>query len=301
MPESIRPIVIAAYCTISCYTQVVLKKNVVLTFILSFGLLSLPYQVRALEIVVDNGSVTFYQDTVLGEKDDARESSENLEKRELQKREEMTSRQKQLIRVKSEGEKTEVELRPVPTRKSTNPIPEVREKLERIEQIESDRVSLEFESQERDTDEAMTKESVMIRSKNQDSANHLEIESRDIKAKIRAGAEFELNSETNEVTLITPSGEEHILKNLPDQAIERMQKAGLLVETSQLDTELVSVAVNSETNAIEYRQKVQRAKKFLGLFNREVESEIVLNDSTSEVSEESVSTGFQLLLDKLSF
>ena len=278
-----------------------LKKNVVLTFILSFGLLSLPYQVRALEIVVDNGSVTFYQDTVLGEKDDARESSENLEKRELQKREEMTSRQKQLIRVKSEGEKTEVELRPVPTRKSTNPIPEVREKLERIEQIESDRVSLEFESQERDTDEAMTKESVMIRSKNQDSANHLEIESRDIKAKIRAGAEFELNSETNEVTLITPSGEEHILKNLPDQAIERMQKAGLLVETSQLDTELVSVAVNSETNAIEYRQKVQRAKKFLGLFNREVESEIVLNDSTSEVSEESVSTGFQLLLDKLSF
>jgi len=279
----------------------VLKKNVVLTFMLSFGLLSLPYQVRALEIVVDNGSVTFYQDTVLGEKDDARESSENLEKRELQKREEMTSRQKQLIRVKSEGEKTEVELRPVPTRKSTNPIPEVREKLERIEQIESDRVSLEFESQERDTDEAMTKESVMIRSKNQDSANHLEIESRDIKAKIRAGAEFELNSETNEVTLITPSGEEHILKNLPDQAIERMQKAGLLVETSQLDTELVSVAVNSETNAIEYRQKVQRAKKFLGLFNREVESEIVLNDSTSEVSEESVSTGFQLLLDKLSF
>lgn len=278
-----------------------LKKNVVLTFILSFGLLSLPYQVRALEIVVDNGSVTFYQDTVLGEKDDARESSENLEKREVQKREEMTSRQKQLIRVKSEGEKIEVELRPVPTRKSTNPIPEVREKLERIEQIESDRVSLEFESQERDTDEAMTKESVMIRSKNQDSANHLEIESRDIKAKIRAGAEFELNSETNEVTLITPSGEEHILKNLPDQAIERMQKAGLLVETSQLDTELVSVAVNSETNAIEYRQKVQRAKKFLGLFNREVESEIVLNDSTSEVSEESVSTGFQLLLDKLSF
>ena len=278
-----------------------LKKNVVLTFMLSFGLLSLPYQVRALEIVVDNGSVTFYQDTVLGEKDDARESSENLEKREVQKREEMTSRQKQLIRVKSEGEKTEVELRPVPTRKSTNPIPEVREKLERIEQIESDRVSLEFESQERDTDEAMTKESVMIRSKNQDSANHLEIESRDIKAKIRAGAEFELNSETNEVTLITPSGEEHILKNLPDQAIERMQKAGLLVETSQLDTELVSVAVNSETNAIEYRQKVQRAKKFLGLFNREVESEIVLNDSTSEVSEESVSTGFQLLLDKLSF
>ncbi|PIY80756.1 MAG: hypothetical protein COY80_01465, partial [Candidatus Pacebacteria bacterium CG_4_10_14_0_8_um_filter_42_14] len=263
-----------------------LKKNVVLTFILSFGLLSLPYQVRALEIVVDNGSVTFYQDTVLGEKDDARESSENLEKREVQKREEMTSRQKQLIRVKSEGEKIEVELRPVPTRKSTNPIPEVREKLERIEQIESDRVSLEFESQERDTDEAMTKESVMIRSKNQDSANHLEIESRDIKAKIRAGAEFELNSETNEVTLITPSGEEHILKNLPDQAIERMQKAGLLVETSQLDTELVSVAVNSETNAIEYRQKVQRAKKFLGLFNREVESEIVLNDSTSEVSEE---------------
>lgn len=276
-----------------------LKKNVVLTFILSLGLCYLPIKVDALEIVVDNGMVTFYQDNILGDDDNSGDEKDSVDEVK-DEREKMTSRQRQLIRVKSAGEKTEIELRPTPSRQSTNPIPEIKEKLERIEQMESERVSLEFESRERQGEDEKTVNPVMVRTRNENSEQGLEIESRDVTAKIRQGAEFELNSETNEVTLITPSGETHTLNHLPDQAIDRMQEAGLFVDSSPVG-ELVSVSVNDETNNIEYRQKIKQTKKFLGLFNRQVESEIVLNDSTSEVYEEPVATGFQLLLDQLSF
>jgi len=282
----------------------VLKKNVVLTFILSFGLFYLPIKVDALEIVVDNGMVTFYQDNVLGDDDDSRDEEDSADEVDEVKdeREKMTSRQRQLIRVKSSGEKTEVELRPTPSRKSTNPIPEVKEKLERIEQMESKRVSLEFETRERVGEMETTSDSdrAMLRARKENSEQELELESREVKARIKQGAEFELNSQTNEVTLITPSGQTHVLNHLPDQAIARMQEAGLFSDVDS-DSDLVSITVNDDSEVIEYRQKVKKTKKFLGLFDRQVESEVILNDSTSEVYEEPASTGFQLFLDQLSF
>ncbi|NCN23867.1 MAG: hypothetical protein GW945_00025 [Candidatus Pacebacteria bacterium] len=281
-----------------------LKKNVVLTFILSFGLFYLPIKVDALEIVVDNGMVTFYQDNVLGDDDDSRDEEDSADEVDEVKdeREKMTSRQRQLIRVKSSGEKTEVELRPTPSRKSTNPIPEVKEKLERIEQMESKRVSLEFETRERVGEMETTSDSdrAMLRARKENSEQELELESREVKARIKQGAEFELNSQTNEVTLITPSGQTHVLNHLPDQAIARMQEAGLFSDVDS-DSDLVSITVNDDSEVIEYRQKVKKTKKFLGLFDRQVESEVILNDSTSEVYEEPASTGFQLFLDQLSF
>jgi len=282
----------------------VLKKNVVLTFILSFGLFYLPIKVDALEIVVDNGMVTFYQDNVLGDDDDSRDEEDSADEVDEVKdeREKMTSRQRQLIRVKSSGEKAEVELRPTPSRKSTNPIPEVKEKLERIEQMESKRVSLEFETRERVGEMETTSDSdrAMLRARKENSEQELELESREVKARIKQGAEFELNSQTNEVTLITPSGQTHVLNHLPDQAIARMQEAGLFSDVDS-DSDLVSITVNDDSEVIEYRQKVKKTKKFLGLFDRQVESEVILNDSTSEVYEEPASTGFQLFLDQLSF
>jgi len=282
----------------------VLKKNVVLTFILSFGLFYLPIKVDALEIVVDNGMVTFYQDNVLGDDDDSRDEEDSADEVDEVKdeREKMTSRQRQLIRVKSSGEKTEVELRPTPSRKSTNPIPEVKEKLERIEQMESKRVSLEFETRERVGEMETTSDSdrAMLRARKENSEQELELESREVKARIKQGAEFELNSQTNEVTLITPSGQTHVLNHLPDQALARMQEAGLFSDVDS-DSDLVSITVNDDSEVIEYRQKVKKTKKFLGLFDRQVESEVILNDSTSEVYEEPASTGFQLFLDQLSF
>ena len=281
-----------------------LKKNVVLTFILSFGLFYLPIKVDALEIVVDNGMVTFYQDNVLGDDDDSRDEEDSADEVDEVKdeREKMTSRQRQLIRVKSSGEKTEVELRPTPSRKSTNPIPEVKEKLERIEQMESKRVSLEFETRERVGEMETTSDSdrAMLRARKENSEQELELESREVKARIKQGAEFELNSQTNEVTLITPSGQTHVLNHLPDQAIARMQEAGLFSDVDS-DSDLVSITVNDDSEVIEYRQKVKKTKKFLGLFDRQVESEVILNDSTREVYEEPASTGFQLFLDQLSF
>ena len=281
-----------------------LKKNVVLTFILSFGLFYLPIKVDALEIVVDNGMVTFYQDNVLGDDDDSRDEEDSADEVDEVKdeREKMTSRQRQLIRVKSSGEKAEVELRPTPSRKSTNPIPEVKEKLERIEQMESKRVSLEFETRERVGEMETTSDSdrAMLRARKENSEQELELESREVKARIKQGAEFELNSQTNEVTLITPSGQTHVLNHLPDQAIARMQEAGLFSDVDS-DSDLVSITVNDDSEVIEYRQKVKKTKKFLGLFDRQVESEVILNDSTSEVYEEPASTGFQLFLDQLSF
>jgi len=140
----------------------------------------------------------------------------------------------------------------------------------------------------------------MLRARKENSEQELELESREVKARIKQGAEFELNSQTNEVTLITPSEQTHVLNHLPDQAIARMQEAGLFSDVDS-DSDLVSITVNDDSEVIEYRQKVKKTKKFLGLFDRQVESEVILNDSTSEVYEEPASTGFQLFLDQLSF
>ena len=241
--------------------------------------------VRALEVVVSDGVVSVFQNTVLGESDPEVRTGRAKDSQ----REQILTRQKQRVRVEKTGERTEIELRPTPSGSQSDERV-MRDKPERIEQLEADRLDMQFQSDA---------EPVRLKTKDSRDEHRLELESRQVKASIPEGLQFELNSETNEVSLITPSGEQRTLKHLPDQAIERMRAVGLFSEGDALDE--AEVSVNSDTQEIEYRQKVRVTKRLLGFIKRQVETEVVLNDETGEVSEETQATGFAGFLDSLSF
>lgn len=121
------------------------------------------------------------------------------------------------------------------------------------------------------------------------------------KAMLRGGANFSLNEE-GLVTVVTPSGNEHMLNNLPDTAIEKMTAAGVIDAASSSGEAAVELEVTPEERVV-YRRSDVMEKKFLGIFPRSVKSEVILDDESGEVSEVPVASSsfFQRLLDRLSF
>lgn len=130
-----------------------------------------------------------------------------------------------------------------------------------------------------------------------DGKERFAIMSRNMTAQID-GANFAYDQETGEVVLTTPSGQEHILQHLPDQAISRMEEQGLFVD-SEKEIEIET----TEDGYVRYKAQGSKPKKFLGLFNRNVETEVVLDDLTGEASETEVTPDrfIDRLLYRLSF
>ncbi len=129
-------------------------------------------------------------------------------------------------------------------------------------------------------------EVVKIQSKvNDDGTREFEFESRLIKAKAQ-GAEFVVDPTTNNVTVITPSGQEHVLTHLPDQAVARLQNSGIVNTDAITDgTQELSIETK-EDGSVVYKTKAQKVKKILGFINRKVETEVELDDQTGEITEE---------------
>ena len=126
--------------------------------------------------------------------------------------------------------------------------------------------------------------------------NRFEIQSRSTKAKLK-GADFSYDTETGEVVLTTPSGEEHFLQHLPDQAIDRMTENGFFVDGDQ-EVEIET----TEDGQVKYKSAAKKNKRFLGLFNRQIDTEVVLDDLTGEVVETETPTSvFANFLNSLSF
>lgn len=115
----------------------------------------------------------------------------------------------------------------------------------------------------------------------------IEFESRLVKAKAK-GAEFVVDPETRNVTVITPSGQEHVLTHLPDQAIVQLQASGVVNTDALTEGEGELRIETKEDGSVVYRTTVKKPKRILGLFKREVESEVELDDSTGEVTETEV-------------
>lgn len=111
----------------------------------------------------------------------------------------------------------------------------------------------------------------------------LELKSNNIKARLKSGAEFKLDPVTNEVIVVTPSGKEHILNHLPDQAKERMIEAGLFSGDSDGEDEID--LITNEDGDIFYSKKDKIKRKLFGIFPRDIDSEIILDDATGEVME----------------
>jgi hypothetical protein len=126
-------------------------------------------------------------------------------------------------------------------------------------------------------------DSLEVRSNlNAQGKQEIEIRSKAAAAQLK-GAEFTVEPETNTITITTPSGQEKTLNHLPDQALERIRNTVRLQNTDTATPDF-SIETN-EQNQLIYRTQGVKQKKFLGLFNRNVDAEVVLNDETGEVAE----------------
>lgn len=129
-------------------------------------------------------------------------------------------------------------------------------------------------------------EMVELRSELKDKQQVLELKSRNVKAALKQRTKFSLDPDTNEVTVVTSSGQRQVLNHLPDQAIERMQQAGVLDSSVPADQEAeVEVETNDEDQLV-YKRKDKIWRRLFGLFPRAIKSEVVLNDTTGEVIEQ---------------
>lgn len=126
-------------------------------------------------------------------------------------------------------------------------------------------------------------DNVEVRSKlDASGSQELEVRSKSAAAQLK-GAEFTVEPETNVITITTPSGQEKVLNHLPDQALERIRQ-NIRLQNTEAGTPDFSIKTN-EQNQLIYRTQGTKQKKFLGLFNRDIEAEVVLNDETGEVTE----------------
>jgi hypothetical protein len=158
----------------------------------------------------------------------------------------------------------------------------------------------EYQEKVREARQERIKELSQLRERKQEDGEGLELKSRNVKAKLN-GAEFLLDPKTNEVTLTTPSGNEHILTHLPDQALSRMKEAGVISDES-FDEDSQELEAVATEDGIEYTATVSENRKFLSFFPRIVEKKVTLDDTTGEVSEESTSRDwFNRMMDRFSY
>jgi hypothetical protein len=123
-------------------------------------------------------------------------------------------------------------------------------------------------------------------------------------------AHFTLDPETGLVTLTTPSGNTHVLKHFPDQAIQVMLAKGKMsvleapalepvtdatesAEATEAAESTVAVTLDAqpeleliegEDGSMVYRTELKTQKKFLGLLPYSVTQTVELNDATGDVA-----------------
>lgn len=100
------------------------------------------------------------------------------------------------------------------------------------------------------------------------------------KARLR-GAEFLLDTETGKVTIITPSGNEHVLNHMPDEVVTRLQengRIGFVSEEVEIDIEV------QDADSVSHRVRgVTQMKKVFGVIPRQVRGDAVVDDETGTV------------------
>jgi len=289
-----------------------MKKTVLSLGLAVFLLAMFVSPVLALEIEVDQaGNINLYQGYVLGETTDrpsirpimAPNPDSGDEVRTVPNRTIPRRADRDLV-VTMEDEGTRVEMRAESGQANAGSEVMMSDNLEvrfpaKYRQLTEEQRSKMNEYQEKIMTQRQEriKEMAELRERNMGDEKTLELKSREVKAKVN-GAEFVLDPENNEVKLTTPSGQVHILTHLPDQAINRMEEAGVIREFTDDDT-LEAVA---DDTGIKYVAKVKEPKKLLSFFPRMVERQITLDDATGEVSQDYTAKGwFNRMLDRLSY
>ena len=266
-------------------------------------------QVLALEIQVDNnGTVRFYDDSVLGKNTD---NTQTVSKQAIKT---VPAQANQSVNIRPNTDTTEVRLVEKSSRSSTE-----KDAFDSTESIEAESLKMEFSAQSagnqtrtfqqnqeeylqqlQEQKQERAQEMVEVRNRIQNNGQVLELQTRQATALLKDGAEFNLDPETNEITVTTPSGQEHVLNHLPDQAISRMVEVGLLDDADGEQEIEVEVYDNGD---LYYHKPDKIQKRLFGVIPVQIDSELVLNDNTGEVVENEAApdTIFEQFLNAVSF
>ena len=277
---------------------------IVVIALLQLSILFSPRSVTALSIdITKTGGVLIYTGSVLGdevenenESEDEREARQRAEREKQQKKK---TEERKLIKkipeksgdkIKVSRESGEVKLR-IENKKND-------EKIKKVEELEDKRIEVSIPSKIRrsDTDEKEVlskpmqerserqEESVELRAAKEGSnAAEFELISRKVTAKSR-DADFSIDPETNQIVVTTRSGNQQVLNHLPDQALTNMREKVLINQDDAPDLSLAELP-NGEVG---YIAKVQKQRKVLGLFKRNVETEVLMSDQAGTVIEKPV-------------
>lgn len=293
-----------------------MKKTVITLGTLVFLLAVFVSPALALEIEVDQaGNIKMYEGYVLGKTTDkpsiqpiSAPNSGNTTQRAVPTKYVPAQQNKDVV-VTMEEDGTQVQLRDGSGDGSMNQGSEtmMSDNLEmrfpaRTKELTEEQKEKMNEYQERiqEARQERIKEMVELRERNMGDESALEIQTRNVKAHLD-GAEFVLDSENNEVKLTTPSGQEHILTHLPDQALSRMKEAGVITDES-FDPENDELEAVATDDGIKYVADVVEEKKLFSFFPRMVERQVVLDDATGEVTQDYTSQGwFARMLDRFSY
>lgn len=283
----------------------------------------------ALEIQVDrDGNIHVSQGYVLGDNSEDKEEKDKEDEKKEEKKEAVRplipASEKQELKVSFKENKARVEMKRQDLPKSTIKVvetenlqmsfpaaeKEVEDKqetevehgteAENEQEKKSTELEREYAEKIREARRQRIKEVVELRERKENGTKSLELNSRDVKAQVD-GAEFVLDSETNEVTITTPSGKKHVLAHLPDQALARMKEAGVISD-DEFDTENQELQAEATEDGVVYTAEVTEKKKFLSFFPRIVSEKVTLDDATGEVKRESTASGFWgKFLDRFSY
>ncbi|MBP7700604.1 hypothetical protein KA111_00920 [Candidatus Woesebacteria bacterium] len=331
-----------------------MKKNLLNAFLLVIFFASMIPQAFALELKVsDNGTVYFYNDSVLGdekEEEQEKESENEVEQKEEEKETEDEKenevenevehkenevkeaderkiirttviedgnirvgkndskirvdlkKNKQNLKIKESGfnevesaelERLKIELPAKQSEKQQKKIEARKTKLEKLNQAQN-----EMAEKLREERKQRVEEKIELRNKQrEDGEQELELETRGISATLK-NADFEYDQETGLLSVTTENGEVHELNHLPDQAIERIMEN----RVEDINEDEVEIEVNDD-GTTEYKVKATKKTKLFGLIDRNINTQIVLNDNTGEVTETEIenTTALGRLLDRLSF
>ena len=266
-------------------------------FLLLLTMMIAAPQAAALEIrILSNGRIEFYTGSVLGD-DDGEEKEDKREEHKQESRIRTINSDDQELRVRSKEDRFEIELKDKSDSQNDD------HDFEKVERMETDDVRVKFPARlSDDHDESEKEERVELKSKIKNKKQVLELKSRNVRAALKNGAEFGLDPVTNQVTITTPSGQEHTLEHLPDQAIEKM-RAGAFFSGNSDGVETEIEVETDENGELIYKKKDKIKKRLFGIFSRQVDSEIILNDTTGEVVEHEVNSSsiFEQFLNRVSF
>lgn len=261
----------------------------------------------AFEVEIDkSGTMNFYHGQILGKNSQAKNGAKTV-KAQPTPFKTIPSYTQQDLKLKATDEAVEAEIQP----KANAPISRGTGSMVESNKMTDQKMSVRMPTTQGQKTQDQKQTMIEIKSRQRNQKQALELKSKQVRAELKQGAEFKIDPETQLVTVITPSGNEHTLNHLPDQAVEKMSATGLfdatqLTDKTEADAEETEAPVKIETTddgEVYYTTQATQHKRLFGLFPRQVETEVKLNDETGQVSTEELPapTYFSQLLNDFSF